>query len=260
MGLLAQHPLRHHSCVLSLCGGDCDPLLSQGLILPSGAHLSPKAAPTSCPPTQPHSVWTSSVFLGCAHPIWARARAAVPLGGQSGLTGVGGESCPAKVSRAGSWLLYIMLPCHCHQLSGDGCPGQRPRGASGAEHGGKFQPLFSPPAHPTDPAVFPARQPALWGGRRVSKNPKEAAGDLPPSSSSHPTALPTRRPPSSRGSEDSAGLRGRVGERRQRAPSSQRSQPRSAGPCRSLPAAGLLLSPPEHRDRGTAAPRPSRRK
>ncbi|PKK17081.1 coiled-coil domain containing 157 [Columba livia] len=67
-------------------------------------------------------------------------------------------------------------------------------------------------------------------------------------------------PPSSRGSEDSAGLRGRVGERRQRAPSSQRSQPRSAGPCRSLPAAGLLLSPPEHRDRGTAAPRPSRHK
>ncbi|XP_064890041.1 coiled-coil domain-containing protein 157 isoform X7 [Columba livia] len=67
-------------------------------------------------------------------------------------------------------------------------------------------------------------------------------------------------PPSSRGSEDSAGLRGRAGERRQRAPSSQRSQPRSAGPCRSLPAAGLLLSPPEHGGRGTAAPRPSRRK
>ncbi|XP_071672031.1 coiled-coil domain-containing protein 157 isoform X4 [Patagioenas fasciata] len=67
-------------------------------------------------------------------------------------------------------------------------------------------------------------------------------------------------PPSSRGSEDSAGPRGCAGERQQRAPSSQRSQPRSAGPCRSLPAAGLLLSPPEPRGRGTAAPRPSRRK
>lgn len=144
--LLAQCRLGHRSCVPSLCGVDCDPSLSQGLILHSGAHLSPKAAHTSCPPAQPHSVWTSSVVLGCAHPIQARALAAVPLGDQSGLTGVGGESCSAKVSRAGSWLFYIIvLLCHCHHLSGDGHPGQRLRGASGAEHReGSFSPSSLP--------------------------------------------------------------------------------------------------------------------
>nr|XP_021143877.1 coiled-coil domain-containing protein 157 isoform X2 [Columba livia] len=117
MGLLAQHPLRHHSCVLSLCGGDCDPLLSQGLILPSGAHLSPKASPTSCPPTQPHSVWTSSVFLGCAHPIWARARAAVPLGAQRGwLPRAEAEGC--KWSRAqGEVSAPLLSPSSSHRPS-----------------------------------------------------------------------------------------------------------------------------------------------
>ncbi|XP_071672030.1 coiled-coil domain-containing protein 157 isoform X3 [Patagioenas fasciata] len=59
------------------------------------------------------------------------------------------------------------------KLSGNGRPGQRPRCASGAEHGGKFQPLFSPPAHPTDPPVFPARQPALRGGCRAAQQPRQ---------------------------------------------------------------------------------------
>ncbi|XP_054075863.1 coiled-coil domain-containing protein 157 isoform X1 [Rissa tridactyla] len=71
--------------------------------------------------------------------------------------------------------------------------------------------------------------------------------------------------PGSRGSRDSTGTNGRAGEARQRAPSSQRSKPLSAeptckaGPCLSLPAEGLVLSPPEPRRRGRMLPLASRR-
>ncbi|XP_074015904.1 coiled-coil domain-containing protein 157-like [Numenius arquata] len=59
--------------------------------------------------------------------------------------------------------------------------------------------------------------------------------------------------PSSGGSRDSAGTQGRSGQARQRAPSSQRSKPLSAQPTLSLPAEGLVLSPPEPR-RGRTHP------
>ncbi|XP_074898023.1 coiled-coil domain-containing protein 157-like [Buteo buteo] len=71
--------------------------------------------------------------------------------------------------------------------------------------------------------------------------------------------------PSSRGSRDSRGTRGRTDEAQQRAPSSQRLKPLSAestskaGLCLSLPAEGLVLNPAEPRGRGRPCPRSSHR-
>uniref|UniRef100_A0A8D0F8H6 Uncharacterized protein n=1 Tax=Strix occidentalis caurina TaxID=311401 RepID=A0A8D0F8H6_STROC len=68
---------------------------------------------------------------------------------------------------------------HCHQLSGDSCQGQRPRGATGAEHTGwKFHPLFSSAARPADPAVGSARQPARRGGRPAERRVRTQRKEL----------------------------------------------------------------------------------
>ncbi|KAM6339884.1 coiled-coil domain-containing protein 157 isoform 2-T2 [Alca torda] len=71
--------------------------------------------------------------------------------------------------------------------------------------------------------------------------------------------------PSSQGSRDSTGMHGCTDEARLQAPSSQLSKLLSAeptckaGPCLSLPAEGLVLSPPEPRRRGRTLPLASRR-
>lgn len=146
----------------------------QGLILPSGAQLGPEAAHLGAPtpPEQPSagpaahmvpdrprhalalplrlspvSFRPAPLVLMCA-----RAWAAVPLQDQTGLTGVGRESCLAEMPRAGT-----------QPLDGGGCPAQRPRGATGAERsGGSFTSsslAFSPPVCPAVPALAPAQQP-----------------------------------------------------------------------------------------------------
>uniref|UniRef100_A0A8B9VMK8 Coiled-coil domain-containing protein 157 n=1 Tax=Anas zonorhyncha TaxID=75864 RepID=A0A8B9VMK8_9AVES len=163
-----------------------------------------------------------------------------------------------KVAAQQGVLQVRLSPSWGWELAGEGhtcwggtaCP-QRPRSPSTELNAGGFTPIFSPPARPTAPAVDSAQQPAWWGGRRVSRNPEEGAGELPtPSSPPTSSASPLRRPPSSQGSGDGAGARGGATSRAwQRPPGSQRPKPPSAeptseaGPCLSLPARGLLLAP-----------------